>query len=237
MKIRRFDFDSFWNQIPFHRDIECLGFDYERRNGFIGAYFLFSPSEISDYVAAVSKAREYYCHDLELDSKNWRLNYDEEDLEGISEVEARKKYQNDQIEKIIVDYSWDPPLPRFDIDELALFYEEHSVDIKAGFERWWETYTAYHSKVVRLAHHYYSEGEADQRPQDHKLYKAFAAACAIRHWLLMYQGVLDYNRDLSRNNEKSKSIFNQVNTMDFEKIMASEPFVVTTYHQQANPSV
>ena len=89
IKVRRFDFDIFWKQIP-RRAIECLGFDYEHQNGFIGAYFLYSPSEIFEYVEAVSVARKHYCHDIDLSDKGWRLNYDDEDLKGLSEVEARK---------------------------------------------------------------------------------------------------------------------------------------------------
>ena len=238
IKVRRFDFDAFWGQIHYPRNIECLGFDYEHRSGFVSAYFMYSPSEISDYVAEESEASKHYCHNLELDDQNWRLNYDEE-LKGLTEVEARKKYQNDEIERIIFDYSQNPSLPRFDIDGLALFYDEHSGDIKAGFERWWETYTHYRSKPIRLAHYYYSEGEVDQNSQDHKLYKAFAAAYAIRHWLVMYQEILDFNRGLSKNNEKYDTgvIGYEVHTMGLEKIMAEEPFVVTTIHSPDKPSV
>ncbi|WP_186492434.1 hypothetical protein [Synechococcus sp. BIOS-U3-1] len=185
----------------------------------------------------MSRASNHYCHDLDLNSDTWRLNYDEEELDGLSEVEARKKYHNDQIEQIIFDHSQYPSLPGIDIDELALFYDEHSFDIKAGFECWRETYTYSGSKVIRLAHHHYSEAEDDQHPQDHKLYKAFVAAYAIRHWLLIYQEILDYNRSLAKNNERCKSLFNQVNTMELEKIMAEEPFVITTHHHPAKPSV
>jgi len=237
IKVRRFDFDSFWNQIHYSRSIECLGFDYEYRSGFVRAYFMYSPSEISDYVAKVPEASKHYCHNLELDDQNLRLNYDEKELKELTEVEARKKYQNDEIEQIIFDYSQNPSLPRFDIDELALFYDEHSGDIKAGFERWHKSYTDYKSKPTRLAHFYYSEGEANQNPQDHKLYKAFVAVYAIRNWLLAYQEVLNYNRYLSKNNKKSELVSNQVNTMKLEKIMSEDPFVITTYHNVAKPTV
>lgn len=237
IRIRRFDFDAFWNQIHYHRSIECLGFDYKHRSGFVSAYFLFSPSEISDYTEAVSRAETYYCHDLDLDSTSWRLNYDKEELDGLSEVQARKKYIDDEIENVMFDYAMNPSLPRFNIDELALFYDEHSVDIKAGFERWGETYTHSRSKVVRLAHYYFSEGKDYQHPQDHKLYKAFVAAYAIRNWLLMYQEILTYNRHLSKGNEKCSSLFNRINAMEPEKAMAAEPFVITSHHHPVKPSI
>ena len=86
---------------------------------------MYSPSEISDYVEKVSEASKHYCHNLELDDQNWRLNSDEEELKELTEVEARKKYQNDEIEQIIFDYSQNLSLPMFDIDELALFCDEH----------------------------------------------------------------------------------------------------------------
>ena len=113
-KVHRFDFDGFWNQIPAPcKSIECLGFDYEHRNGFVSAYFLFSPVEISEYVEKVeARSKCMHSYDLDLDSKDWRLNYDEEELYGLSGSEARMKYVNEEIERMIFDYTQYPPLPR-----------------------------------------------------------------------------------------------------------------------------
>lgn len=234
VKVNRFDFDGFWNQIPApSKSIECLGFDYEHRNGFVSAYFLFSPLEISEYVEEVEElSKHMHSYDLDLDSKDWRLNYDEEELDGLSGSEARMKYVNDEIERIIFDYTQYPPLPRLGLDDLVLFYDENENDLRAGFERWCGTYTDPGSKPIRLAHSYYSVGKGNQGAIDHRLYKSFVSSYAIRKWLNMYDWILSFNRNLSKSDHESSSLAS-VNKMPLEQIMAVEPFVYTLPSEQS----